>query len=387
MTRFKRYAAALIAALTLLGCTGVPSPEPIPTTTETPTLAEPVDLSDGEPQDLNYLLRESQHVLLISLMKPLLLDIMQHNYGFLPPADQFDQSQWLPENQVWTWGDPSDSSGVRYVTIRFDHTGLGWQGGSTVTYGPARVISDTTEIKPDATYLVDNTHGVSDLSGELAESVTYRHSRTVTTSQTWTVGLTNKITVGGTLTGIKFEDQAEQAFGFKLDTTQAEADSTDETRSQKLSYKVPVGRAELATLASPTVVTERPLTLEAWWTMPFTITVHKLWLEAAWGTVDGPRTVCGSQYCTTRWNGWDDFVSWMDATNTEFPGHTDPWNPRTRFNPAQSNLPQSGYTLLAMHGTVRSSAQSASEWTFTDVTGRDPHTLDVPDGHTITALP
>ena len=228
---------------------------------------------------------------------------------------------------------------------------------------------------------------MSDLQGELDESVTHLHSRTVTTSEQWhfDFGMNQKVTLGGKDAGIGFEAGANEAFGWKKDTSQQEADSKNVTRTQKLSYKVPVGKAELATLSSPTIVTRTPLHLNAWWTMPFTITVHRLWAEAAWKTVLGPRTYSSGQYVTTRWLGWQDFHEWMNATNTEFPGHTSPWNPQTRFNPAWSQLPQGGYTLLSMDGTVESSEQHATDWTFTDVTNEDPNKLDVPDGHRIYA--
>lgn len=341
-------------------------------------------------QDLSYLLRESQRRLLADLMQPLLTDVMQHNYGYLPSTPGFVADNWLPDHQAWLWGDPSEASGIRYVRIAFDHTQLGWQDGSTVAYGPAHVVSDTTEIKPDLTYLIDNQKGVSDLRGELAESVTYDHSRTVTTDQQWhfDFGTSQKLTLGGKDAGIGFEATANEAFGWKLDTTQAEADSTNITRSQKLAYDVPLGKAELATLASPTVVTSQPLTLDAWWTMPFTIEVSGFWLQASWAVVNGPRTaVAGSGYgtATTRFLGWEDFDAFLRATNTEFPTHTNPWSPRTQFDPATGDLPKSGYTLLQMTGKVRSSEQSATEWKFTDVTGQDPSKLNVPDGHTIYA--
>lgn len=386
MSKLTRTMAMLMACiLVAVGC----SFQITAVETSLPPTTQASAAADDAPEDLSFLLRESQRALLGALIQPLLTDVMQHNYGFLPSTPGFVADNWLPDHQAWLWGDPSEASGIRYVRVVFDGSQLGWQEGSTVAYGPAHLVSDTTQVKPDFTYLIDNQRGVADLTGELSESVTYLHERTTTTNTQWSIdiGSTQKLTLGGKESGIAFEGSVTEAFGWKLNTTDQERDSTNVTRTQKLSYSVPKGKAQLAKLASPTVVTERPLTLQAWWTMPFTIEVSGFWLQASWNVVSGPRTsVSGSGYgaATTHWTGWDDFTAWIDATNTEFPNHTDPWNPRTRFDPAASDLPKSSYTLLQMTGTVHSSEQAATEWTFTDVTGKDPHTLNVPDGHTIT---
>lgn len=346
--------------------------------------------ADDAPLDLSFLLRESQRRLLNDLIVPLLRDIMQNNYGFLSGASQFVPDNWLPDNQAWTLPDSDTSRGdIGRVSIVFDGSGLGWQDGSSYSYGDKRIISDTSVVKPDLTYLIDAQRAVSDIKGKLTESVTYVHSRTVSTATQWhfDFGTSQKLTLGGKDAGIGFEAAANEAFGWKQDTSQQEADSTSETRSQDLEYNVPKGKAELATLKTPTIVAEQPLKLSAWWTMPFTVDVHGMWLNASWAVVKGPRTtVAGSGYgrATTRFLGWNDFDSFLRAQNTEFPGHSDPWNPRTQFDPATGSLPKSGYTLLEMDGTVSTSEQHATDWIFEDVTGQDPSHLNIPDGHTIT---
>ena len=231
-------------------------------------------------------------------------------------------------------------------------------------------------------YLIDLTDSSEPLSFERTESVTEASERSVTMTESTEidVGVTSETTIGGEMAGVSVEEKIGLSLGYK-DTKEkqaAETKSKSKTVDVKMAYEAQPGKATLLTVGSNEINAMEPFSWNGSVNYGFTLIAWKWVLETTWGgyMMNSKRAkVIGDKggYSETwqiEWEDWDDFLSFWQGTNTDFPDSVNKSVSGTSAHfLTQLEGPALRYINLA--GTEHRQYQDGAEMKVEDVTGQD----------------
>ena len=308
---------------------------------------------------LSYMVRATEQAAANTITQWWTRDILRSTENY-----QIGRGLWLKGNQVFGPLVAAEAG----LTVKFTFNGFD-PNLSAWTYGDPKIIDDTIEPVPGATYLFDNRSHDEPLEVDLQASVTYGQSRSTQTSHEIDVDL--KIgskttgTIGGDAEGAKLETEvsAELGIGSKDETAKATAEDTARTTTQDVKTDVSPYGATLGIVSSPTITQLRPFAINgivaAGLSLRYSAAAHG-WAKPL---IDSPATTLAKGFYTTTFDAWADFTDMLAGVNTDFPLINGPfgWAGRIR------RLSDPNLRRLVWSGIEHRKYQKASDYAFTDV--------------------
>lgn len=355
-------------------------------------------MADRTPP-LSYLIRESQRALLPSWQ-----DILQHFGLYLagPPtpgveAPYVNDADWTKTHQQWTWHVTAwdkaateyrhFTAHVLYIGVDLDPEAGEWNDG-TVS------ISDINPTKvPTESVIFDNRgrdvpHPVG--TGIVTEndgSLVVRQTRTVTLQQSRTVTATEgfKVDVGGrehlrvgagsTVTGVAYEQDITEAFGWHKDTAEAQAESHSTTETVDITTRVAPGEQVVADLFVDQIKSAQPIEANGPWTGGVEISVPQT-IDADLFGDGGHNTALWAAFLrhaevrdgqlVMRWGSLDELADTLSGFDTDRPGFT-PEN-TAGISGAVARITARGSRLVHLRAMARRSYQANARYVYSDAT-------------------
>ena len=286
------------------------------------------------------------------------------------------------------WHDIPADFHLTYSWIAIDPDESGYKDESA----NVNIVSDSPYEHHGHGFILDLTDATGPLSFERTESVTEEQERSVTMTHATEldVGVSSETTVGGSFAGVSVEEKISASFGYKStsEESKAQSESKSKTVEVKIAYEGEPGTSTLLTVESNDIHALTPFSWNGSVNYGIKLTAWKDILDGApWGEYmkkSKRAKIVDDKYGWGEvwqivWHDWDDFLSFWDGTNTDFPESVDKTLPKAA-KPYREALGDPALRYINLSGTEHRHYQDGAEMKVVDVTGQDLDTVAAAHG-------